>query len=275
MKGTAKGVRVVKSKADAELSAGNCARAELNNWITNPVNLDPDFDSGEHAGWIEIMRGLADAKDIDRTWLEFRKLEPTTAIGLASYAIEAMKHASDELRRPRPSEEQRKIEHVARAARALKAAIDESPLPENTLLLRAFEYPPNRPVELEIGWRNVRIEGVFAPVIVLSEFAADIAELAGNHLEKLLPRTRSRISPKPERKELMRAFVRSLNYILNQQYGGKHSLTLIADVTNVLLPPGKDDDIGHREVQGFLKDAPAPWSALPKEALRAPLRRLR
>lgn len=252
-------------------AAGATARQVLRQWL---AKLPDDEYVGPVKTIIERLAARTGA-DMDKAWCDLRRFDEPLA--LAHRAAWAAEYAAAELQRPSSARDERAgIERVASAARELRRAIEASTLPRNTLNLRTLRYEPNDPVQLEVGWHDVSIEGHFAPVIVLSELADDIAALAEDHLANLAMRSIARRHRRPTDNNLRRAaFVRWLHYQLNQAYGGGHLLLSVAEVTNAIFVKARLDGLTHRDVQAIIKDAPAQFRGRPKRPFVDALRRLR
>lgn len=225
----------------------NVARVVLLKWVRDNPRAPIQ--------WRAVAERIATHRDMLPAWKELAKhgVEPMV---LFSFVNKAIDNADKETRRQSATEERRGVERVARLARDLKIAIEESPLPRNSAKLAQLG-DGEKSVPLLFGWRE--IEGVAK--FLKSRHALTVCEvlelaekMAQEHLRSLPPRSTSRHRGKGVR-PLQVAFVRWLAWQLGSELGNEFR-GVIARVSTAIFD---ESPLTKRDVDVILKDRPSPF----------------
>lgn len=211
----------------------------------------------------EVARRLASDTDMAGVWEELGSKQ----VGAVFDAVCGAKvRAEDEVRRPAQTAERIGLARVTRAARALKVALEASPLPQTGIPLGHW-----RPGEgVRAGgkiWLFLRGEGnrgsELAPIVSMPELLDALCDLVERKEKALPPRAVQRATKDP----LPPAFLRWLNLLLIEN-GVPLSPRVLATIMNAVRQEFEDAWTGE-EVKAVLRDQPEAFR-VPKKSGRSP-----
>jgi hypothetical protein len=199
-----------------------------------------------------VMKSLASGDEAAAAWRVLGTDEVTVG-NVINRVRSALEQALQEVNRPSVKDENTDLARIIKLITDLKREI-KTTLPGDWCQGYELAAEGQKTVMLDLGWHSLRSEGYFGYPLSVVEVLDMAVEMIEARTKNLPIRAITRRGDSPE----IQSFVRHLAWQFAREFKQEMRGT-IAHITNAIFDPADPLDVS--DVEGILKDRPAPFKA--------------